>query len=1069
VTSPSHHSPHHPPHRVLLASAGTGKTYRLTGHFLALLFRGVPPERILATTFTRKAAGEILDRVLGRLVEATGDEEERNRLSEEIGGRKIGAEECAGLLATLTRHLDHFQVRTLDSFFAHVARIFALDLSLPTEWRIADDREAEELEGETVGRALAEAGAVERLELLRNLQKEAASRSVHEALLSVVRQARHVFLESEEEAWKRVQPGPQLDEGEVVELRARLEALELPQTKAKPPRPRKSWEKARGRAVDFLAKESWDDFLGLTFVQRALDESPIFDRAEISEEYCALLRPLADHAIQCLIARIARQNAATWSFLLRFDRSWRTIQRERGALRFEDIPAAIAPGGASGRRPIEERELDLWFRLDGRIDHLLLDEFQDTAPLQYRVLAPLVDEVLADGTGERSLFCVGDVKQSIYGWRQAEPRLLQALSGRAELVSETMAKSYRSSAVVLGAVNQVFARIHENHAIAGDQHETTRRAARDWCEGIEEHTAARDLPGAVLLLEARPADEGEEKDAPVLELAVERVKRIVEAAPTATVGLLLRTKSRLPRLIYLLRREGIRASGEGGNPLTDSAAVLAFLSLLQLADHPSDSAAAFHVATSPLGAPLGLLTDPGEGIDPIAAHALARRVRARLAGEGYGSFCASIREEIVEKSERWSSWDRARFARLVELAHAFDERAGLRPAEFADQVRLTKVEDPSVAQVRVMTIHAAKGLEFDAVLLPQLNQQLQRHRDGILTDRPEAFGGVECASHNPKKIVLGSSPVLAALSAGSVERNFGEALSVLYVAMTRAARRLEMVVQGTASGALTYAALLREALGAGEPDEERVVWRHPESVEEWAAEGDAGSTPEPPLEVEPSEVEPLQLAPSSRARSLRSRSPSAEEGSGALRAGALLETGARGAMTRGTLLHRWLEELEWIEDFTASDEELLAIGRRIEPDISQRREALAELRRALEDPELRHALARPASGDHEVRREHVFSLLLPEECGEHGAPQLWNGAIDRFVLERRDGETVAAEVLDYKSDRVSEEELESRVAFYRPQLEAYRRVAAAITGLAPEAIRARLLFLSLGRIVDLDD
>ena len=81
-------------HQLLLASAGTGKTYRLTSHFIDLLFRGVDPGRILATTFTRKAAGEILDRVLERLMEATRDPQELAGLNDALTGAKVSKRDC---------------------------------------------------------------------------------------------------------------------------------------------------------------------------------------------------------------------------------------------------------------------------------------------------------------------------------------------------------------------------------------------------------------------------------------------------------------------------------------------------------------------------------------------------------------------------------------------------------------------------------------------------------------------------------------------------------------------------------------------------------------------------------------------------------------------------------------------------------------------------------------------------------------------------------------------------------------------------------------------------------------
>ena len=140
-------------------------------------------------------------------------------------------------------------------------------------------------------------------------------------------------------------------------------------------------------------------------------------------------------------------------------------------------------------------------------------------------------------------------------------------------------------------------------------------------------------------------------------------------------------------------------------------AVLHFLSLLSLADHPGDSAAAFHVASSPLAASVGL-TRSGFRTE---LEETARVVRRRLALEGTGAFATSFLP-VVEAN--YGTWDRRRFRQLVDLAHSFEPRAGLRADRFVDHVRATKVEDPSATQVQVMTVHQAKGLEFDAVILP---------------------------------------------------------------------------------------------------------------------------------------------------------------------------------------------------------------------------------------------------------------------------------------------------------------------------------------------------------------
>ncbi len=146
------------PHKLFLASAGTGKTYKLAVQFVGLLMRGVEPERILATTFTRKAAGEILDRVLSHLVDAIEDEEKLEELQRELQseGVKVTHEGCVSLLSKLTRELDKLKVKTLDAFFASVAKVYALDLGLPPDWSIVDEVTANDLKSEAIGRMLAD-------------------------------------------------------------------------------------------------------------------------------------------------------------------------------------------------------------------------------------------------------------------------------------------------------------------------------------------------------------------------------------------------------------------------------------------------------------------------------------------------------------------------------------------------------------------------------------------------------------------------------------------------------------------------------------------------------------------------------------------------------------------------------------------------------------------------------------------------------------------------------------------------------------------------------------------------
>jgi ATP-dependent exoDNAse (exonuclease V) beta subunit len=291
--------------------------------------------------------------------------------------------------------------------------------------------------------------------------------------------------------------------------------------------------------------------------------------------------------------------------------------------------------------------------------------------------------------------------------------------------------------------------------------------------------------------------------------------------------------------------------------------------------------------------------------------------------------------------------------------------------------------------------------------------------------------------------------------------------------MTRAARRLDLIVPWTDPEKEIKLPCVADLVRASMPEEELhtpdasgVIWSHADNASGagWAEELELDSGESEEAEPTPT---PLGLAKSDRPRTLPRRSPSSEEGGRLVRAEALFRD-KRGAR-RGTLIHRWLEDLEWIEDFHLDEARALDIGKPLEPNPDTRREALAALTRALRAEPIRTALSRehcaaPTGATLEVGNEHTFSVILAEGSDEE---QLWTGSIDRLVLARRGDDIVWAEVLDYKTDILTEEQLPNRVEFYRPQLETYGRVVAAQTGLAVSEIRLRFAFLEVGAVVEI--
>ena len=124
---------------IIRASAGTGKTFQLSNRYLTRLVDGIPPDQILATTFTRNAAAEILERVLKRLATGATADTNANDLASEIGRPDLTRADCVRLLTELTRSLHRIRVSTLDSFFVKLAGNFAQELGLPADWSIVDE------------------------------------------------------------------------------------------------------------------------------------------------------------------------------------------------------------------------------------------------------------------------------------------------------------------------------------------------------------------------------------------------------------------------------------------------------------------------------------------------------------------------------------------------------------------------------------------------------------------------------------------------------------------------------------------------------------------------------------------------------------------------------------------------------------------------------------------------------------------------------------------------------------------------------------------------------------------
>ena len=1056
---------------LIRASAGTGKTFQLSGQFIDRL-RITDAERILATTFTRAAAGEILERVLLRLARAALESDQLSELSRQIDplhNQRLTAEKALECLSALTRDLHRVRVGTLDSFFIQLAQSFALELGLPPGWRILDPIEEQQLVTLAIERLLAhdEQGDVGRL--LNLMGRGDAGRRVSNALRQTVKDFYEVYQQTDRAAWERVELPALLTEEQLKQAVNDFEVVwqHLPEDK--------NFAKAHKTACELLADGDWEAFLQKGFGKPVAAGEEVYCKKPIPEEVLAPCRALVWHARGVLIKQLAARTAATCGLLDRFHHELARLKEEHQGLTFSDVTRALGRGW----RDAVLGRLD--FRLDAAIEHLLLDEFQDTSIPQWQALAPLARLTAEEVDG--SLFCVGDPKQAIYGWRGGVSELFNALEQQLPRVeNQPLSKSFRSSPAVIETVNRVFQNLTRHPRL-----EDAASAVERWQSRFPLHETSRsELPGCVLLESTADADE----DAHI-ESTARRVAELHRAAPEATIGVLAMRNKAVAALARSIRRRGVVASEEGGSALSDCVAVQVILSLLQWVDHPGDTAAHFHVATSPLGPAIGLDEDAADD----EAAAVAHDIRRDLLERGYGAVVSDWAQVLAKHSDPRGV---NRLVQLVDLAHGYSPHATLRPREFVEFVETQSQVQPASAPARVMTVHKSKGLEFDIVVLPELNSLLLGQQPKFVTASPSPVDPPDTVVRYANRELVALLPdELQQVFQADKERRIEERLCVLYVALTRARHALHLLVHPTPpeklntatqksaeTFSLTMAHLLRASLLGSEPlppRERRLI----EGNADWHNGVTKMQTAAPiPDDTKAAETKPLsiQLAPAettSLAR-LQAVRPS-RHGKEGVRLTDVVAVESSAARMRGTLMHAWFEEIDWLDDGVPDEALLRRIARRLEPHRLDIDACLSEFQAMLRNSDIAWVLSKKAYLSGEGLLAHVHRSPVEEEVSlrvqkerNFAVPlkdEIIRGCIDRLVLLQHGEQVVASDILDYKTDALSQltaEAADERLAGYRKQLQLYRQAVCHIHQLLPDRVGARLVLLEPGRVEDLD-
>jgi ATP-dependent exoDNAse (exonuclease V) beta subunit len=757
------------------ASAGSGKTFRLTQEVRRHIGRDT--EFVVAATFTRAAAAEMEKRIIEAIEKGTEDTADKLRLI--MRAARV-----------------HFS--TIDALFH---RFLSTEAYVP---QVADEQE----------RALITAGADARFfqdpRILADIESIViAARILHlppESLLEALDRGIETLA-----AWEC--PDGLLDmlKGNQARIIAEYEGWQE--------KVRALAEETKGtlrkQVVSPLLEPISEVDLGRAlFLKSDLAEVRVAAADRGTPAYAAL-RDLYP-PMRLLIAEHLVNTKRLRSALLKRFIALRAelIEEEKGRLGrlyFDDIPKALMAldGAESHDRPLFMARLyELGFH---RTAHLLLDEFQDTSRIQFDLLRPLIEEILGsvgeDAEGERSLFLVGDWKQSIYQWRGAAPDHLRegivpALSS-GQLAAETLPHNYRSTPLLIAFFNHLVAELY-----AGTD-KVNLQAPPD-----EPKYPYSGLSEVALI----PAACGSGDD-PAYERLVEamRQKKAACGCPWGAMAVLTRTNGHMDKVAATLARAGIPTSGIRGRELLSLREGTAlWLSLIALfTGHDGcfipRALAALGYGEVLASAVARLTGTVGNAPRPhrFAAFAAALRDLAPF-------FPRVLVETLWDEAERYfdrpDAVDAAAFLRyLLEMSHLITVPEG----EHADRVKLA-------------TIHSTKGLEFPHVFL-FWKEGLDR-----APEIPHPDDGCPLSLSKDEIKFLETEPMagaatIAEAAAAVKEEKAEETANLLYVAATRAVKSLTILLRADKEGALKgFSERMFRTVQTTIPDAERTEfgWRH---------------------------------------------------------------------------------------------------------------------------------------------------------------------------------------------------------------------------------------------------
>ena len=1089
------------------ASAGSGKTKLLTDRLLRLMLGGARPERLLCLTFTKAAAAEMANRLNGRLgnwAVAT-----RAELEDELRallGHAPDEDEVARARAGFAAVLElpgGMRIATLHGFAQSLLRGFPLEAGLPPGFAVLEDLDASaQLTGAREVELLA-SPALERLAALSNaaglgdlmgqlrraepmLQAGLSALGGLPMLVAEIAQRLGLDAQADEASLRRAAASPR-NEGDLSRAAAML-LLGSTGDDTKLGQRLKAWL-AREEDAREASLEEWaglfittEGTLRKRFATKQTGENQAFIQAVCDQEGERLLAARASAEALALL----RATEAALVLGIPVLRRFAAAKRRMGRLDYDDLIQAA--------RRLLENPGAAWvlFKLDGGLDHVLLDEAQDSNPEQWGIAGALTGEFFAgqstrQNAPTRTIFAVGDVKQSIYGFQgadaaglpraEAEFRAAVGMAGQ-RFEAVTLEVSFRSAPPILALVDAVFAEGPARAGVVAEgqvlRHLPDRAGAAGLVElwPLQSQDKAEDPPAWTVPDTPMAEDSADARLAATLAAHIAHMIRhgrldarceedSGRGRPIRAGDILVLVRRRnafLAQLVRALKECHVPVGGVDRMVLVEQLAVQDVLATLDAILLPQDELQLAAALKSPIfgleeealfalahGRPAtlharlmaerGAETTTGRAADLFAAltaradHVPAHALIAEILGErgGRARLLARLGPDAADPLDELLT---------AAMAHERSHPASLQG--FLHWLRRSSAEvkreaEGSADMVRVMTVHGAKGLQSPIVILPDTTAAPPRKSGLRWTEE-------ELPLWAPRKTGF-LAPAYADADARLAEREAEENNRLLYVALTRAEDRL--LICGWHGSKGPAAGCWYEKIAAGFARLDGVA-EQDFAPRDWGAE-DAGFAAAPLLRLASPQRDARQPEPR--------RSPPSSLGAAALPAWARIPAMAVAAPDITTPSHLGDEESELPAAAPHAPGDPLGMRFRRGNLIHALLQSLPDLPEAARHAAGQGFLARSGQGldvaqQAEILEEALAVMAHPAIAAAFGPGSLAEAPLagrvgDRLILGQVDRLLVTPQritVLDFKTNRPPPQRVEGAPPAYLRQMAAYRAV-----------------------------